>query len=205
MTQLDLGTSPLANPAPFSRVVAVAASSGGLKALSTILSGLPPDFRAPMLVVQHLSPDYPSQMAAILSRRTSLHVKQAEEGDRLRSGVVYLAPPKQHLLVEAGNLHLSNAEPVHFTRPAADPLFESVAQHFRQQAIAVVLTGGDGDGAWGAQVIKQMGGKVIAQDQATSEHFGMPSAAIQTGVVDWILPIQAIAPTLITLTTTGAV
>ncbi|CAA9551047.1 Chemotaxis response regulator protein-glutamate methylesterase CheB [uncultured Synechococcales cyanobacterium] len=204
MTQLDLGTSPLANPAPFSRVVAVAASTGGLKALSTILSGLPSDFGAPMIVVQHLSPSYPSQMAAILSRRTSLHVKQAEEGDRLYSGVVYLAPPKHHLLVNQAGLYLSDAERVHFTRPAADPLFESVAQQFRQQAIAVVLTGGNGDGAWGAQVIKQMGGKVIAQDQATSEHFGMPSAAIQTGVVDWILPIEAIAPKLITLITTGA-
>ena len=205
MTQPNLGPSPLTKPVSFSSVVAVAASAGGLKALSTILSGLPSDFGAPIIVVQHLSPDYPSQMAAILSRRTSLRVKEAQEGDRLHSGVVYIAPPKQHLLVEAGNLHLSDAERVHFTRPAADPLFESVAQQFRQQAIAVVLTGHNGDGAWGAQVIKQMGGKVIAQDQSTSEHFGMPSAAIQTGVVDWILPIEAIAPTLITLTTTGAV
>jgi len=181
-------------------VVAIASSAGGLNALSEVLSALPANFPVAIVVVQHLDPRHRSLMAEILSRRTRLPVKQAEEGDRLRGGTVYIAQPNRHLLVNRdGTLSLSQSELVHFVRPSADLLFESVAGSYRERAIAVVLSGTGSDGAMGVQGIKKMQGTVIAQDQATSEFFGMPGAAIQTGTVDFVLPLSEIAPALATL------
>ena len=181
-------------------VVALAASAGGLAALSAVLSALPADFPAALLVVQHLDPRHRSLMAEILSRRTTLRVKQAAEGDRLSPGNAYIAPPDRHLLVNPdGTLSLSQSELVHFVRPSADLLFESVAASYKDRAIAVVLTGTGSDGNMGVKAIKKMGGTVIAQDEKTSEFSGMPSAAIQTGQVDFVLPLDEIAPALITL------
>src|ERR687892_2642246 len=104
-------------------------------------------------------------MADILSRRTPLQVKQAEEGDRLCAGTVYIAPPNRHLLVNPdGTLSLSQSELVHFLRPSADLLFESVAASYRERAISVVLSGTGSDGSMGVKAIKKMGGTVVAQD-----------------------------------------
>jgi two-component system chemotaxis response regulator CheB len=181
-------------------IVAMAASAGGLNALSQVLSSLPADFPAAIVVVQHLDPRHRSLMADILSRRTSLKVKQAEEGDNLMPGTVYIASPNHHLLVNPdGTLSLSQSELVHFVRPSADLLFDSTAASYKDRAIALVLTGTGNDGVMGVQAIKKMGGTVIVQDEETSEYFGMPNAAIQTGVVDFILPLSEIAPALISL------
>jgi two-component system chemotaxis response regulator CheB len=185
-------------------IVALAASAGGLAALSQVLSGLPADFPAPLVIVQHLEPRHRSLMAEILSRRTPLTVCQAGEGDRLTAGHVFIAPPDRHLLViPGGTLSLSMSELVHFVRPSADLLFESVAASFKERAIGVVLTGTGSDGSMGVQAIKKMGGTVIAQDQHSSEFFGMPGAAIQTGGVDFILPVEEIASALVTLVMKG--
>jgi two-component system chemotaxis response regulator CheB len=185
-------------------VVAVAASAGGLKALSDIFSALPAEFPAALVVVQHLDPRHRSLMADILSRRTALTVKQAEEGDQLHPGTIHVAPPNKHLLVNPdGSLSLAQTELVHFVRPSADLLFESVAASFKHRAIAVVLTGTGSDGTMGVRAIKKMGGTVIAQDEATSEFFGMPNAAINTGSVDFVLPLKEIPSALVTLVTTG--
>ncbi len=185
-------------------IVAIAASAGGLRALTTLLAALSSDFPAAVTVVQHLDPRHRSLMAELLSRQSRLPVKQAEEGDRLRPGSVYVAPPDRHLLVNAdATLSLSKTELVHFLRPSADLLFESVAASFKDRAIAVVLTGTGSDGASGLQAIKKMGGTVISQDEGTSEFFGMPSAAIQTGQVDFVLPLSEIAPALTTLVVRG--
>ncbi len=181
-------------------IVLLTASAGGLKALSLILSKLPGDFPAPIVVVQHISPNRPSLVAEILDHRTSLVVKQAEDGELLFAGIVYLAPPNQHLLVNSdGTLSLSNSEKERFVRPAADVLFKSVAASSFTQIIAVVLTGMDGDGAIGVKAISKIGGTIIAQDEATSQFFGMPSSAIATGCVDLILPLDAIATTLLNI------
>jgi len=185
-------------------VIAVAASAGGLSALSHVLAHLPADFPAVVLVVQHLDPRHRSLMADILSRRTPLQVKQAAEGSLLRPATVFIAPPNRHLLVNPdGTLSLSQSELVHFVRPSADLLFESVAASYKQRAIAVVLTGTGSDGSMGVQAIKKMGGTVIVQDEQTSEFFGMPGAAIHTGVVDFILPLDEISNTLLTLVMKG--
>jgi two-component system chemotaxis response regulator CheB len=164
--------------------------------LSSVPSGLP----ASLLVVQHLDPRHRSLMAEILSRRTPLAVKQAQSGETVEPGTVYIAPPDKHLLANPDRtLALTQTELVHFVRPSADLLFESVAAAYRERAIAVVLTGSGSDGAMGVRAIKKMGGTVIAQDEATSEYFAMPSAAIDTGDVDFVLPIEEIAPALVSL------
>jgi two-component system chemotaxis response regulator CheB len=143
-------------------------------------------------------------MADILNRHSRLPIKQAEDGDRVQPGSVFIAPPDRHLLVNAdGRLSLSRAELVHFVRPSADLLFESVAASFKDRAIAVMLTGTGSDGATGVEAIKKMGGTVIAQDEGTSEFFGMPGAAIQTGVVDFVLPLKDIGPALTKLIVRG--
>jgi two-component system, chemotaxis family, protein-glutamate methylesterase/glutaminase len=201
-------TGPRQNPPLFPRaafdVIALAASAGGLAALSRVLASLPADFPAAVVVVQHLDPRRRSMMADILRRRTMLQVKQAEEGDRVCYGMVNIAPPNRHLLVNPdGSLSLSQSELVHFVRPSADLLFESLAASYKDRAIAVVLTGTGSDGVMGIQAIKKMGGTVIAQDQQTSEFFGMPGAAIQSGNVDFILPLDEIAAALVTLVARG--
>jgi two-component system chemotaxis response regulator CheB len=165
-----------------------------------LLAALPADFPGAIAVVQHLDPRHRSLMADILSRRTHLKVKQAEDGEALKPGTVYIAPPDRHLLVNPdGTITLTHSELVHFVRPSADLLFESVAGSFKDRAIAVVLTGTGSDGTMGVKAIKKMGGTVIAQDEATSEFFGMPGAAIQTGQVDFVLPLEEISPALVTL------
>ena len=209
MKKGDLAKEPGSDaPTVFSHaafeIVALAASAGGLTALSSVLSALPPDFPAALVVVQHLDPRHRSLMAEILSRRTSLFVKQAEEGDHLSPGKVYIAPPNRHLLVNPdGTLSLSQSELVHFVRPSADLLFESVAASYKDRAIAVVLTGTGSDGSMGVAAIKKMGGTVIVQDKKTSEFSGMPSAAIHTGYVDFILLLEEIPSALITLVMKG--
>jgi len=184
----------------------MAASAGGLAALSVILAGLPGDFPAAIAIVMHLSPDHKSILAELLSRRTHLVVKQAQTGDVLCPACVFIAPPNQHLFVaQGGRLKLSSsaAEKVHYARPSAEPLFASVAAVYKKNAIAVVLTGGDGDGSFGVQIISDQGGKVIAQDRPTSQDFSMPETSIKTGDVDFILPLDEIAPKLIELVAAG--
>ena len=181
-------------------IVAMAASAGGLQALTVVLSGLPAEFPAAIAVVQHLDPRHRSLMAEILARRTPLQVKQAEENDVITPGTVYIAPPDRHLLVNPdGTLSLSQSELVHFVRPSADLLFESVAASYKERSIAVVLTGTGSDGNMGVEAIKKMGGTVIAQEEESAEFSGMPHAAIETGSVDFILLLEEIPPALVSL------
>ena len=187
-------------------VIAMAASVGGLEALSVILGGLPTDFPAAIAIVMHLSPDHKSFLAELLNRRTRLVVKQAHTGDVLCPSCVFVAPPNHHLSVDrGGRLKLSStaAKKINFARPSAEPLFVSVAAVYKQDAIAVVLTGGDGDGSFGVQIIKDHGGKVIAQDRPTSKDFSMPKTSIETGDVDFILPLDQVAAKLIELVAAG--
>ena len=185
-------------------VVAFTSSAGGLEALSQILRAIPADFPAAIVIVQHLDPRHRSLMADILTKRTSLKVTEAVEGEHLQPSRVYIAPPNKHLLVNPdGTLSLTQTELVHFVRPSADLLFESLAGSYKDKVIAVVLTGTGTDGAMGVRAIKKMGGTVIAQDKETSEFFGMPEAAIKTGEVDFILPLGDIAKAVTTLVSGG--
>ncbi|HEY4563765.1 MAG TPA: chemotaxis protein CheB, partial [Thermoanaerobaculia bacterium] len=130
-----------------------------------------------------------------------LTVKTAEEGEVMRPGTVYLAPPDLHMYVQRGGVcHLADGRRIHHLRSSANPLFDSAADIFKGRVIAVVLTGVDGDATDGVQSVKAQGGMVIAQDEATSEAFGMPGSAIATGCVDQVLPLQEIGPALCRLT-----
>ncbi len=158
-----------------------------------------------MVVVQHLSRDRASIMAQILGRFTSLTVRQAEDGEGIVAGCVYIAPPDHHLLVKPeGTLSLTHTELVHFVRPSADILFKSVAASYGARAIAVVVTGTGFDGASGVQAIKKAGGVVVVQDELSSEFFGMPAAAINTGDADFIVPLKEIGPVLTRLTSSAS-
>lgn len=187
-------------------IVAITASAGGVNAISTLLAGLPRDFPAAIVIVQHLDPHHRSLMAEVLSRRTSLIVKQAQEGDVLKPATVFVAPPDRHLLVNPdGTVSLSRSELVHFVRPSADLLFDSMAASYKHRCIGVVLTGTGSDGAFGVESIKKVGGVVLAQNEASSSFFGMPGAAIRTGGVDLVLPLDEIADTLVRLVQKGLV
>jgi two-component system, chemotaxis family, protein-glutamate methylesterase/glutaminase len=186
---------PLVSTGAFD-IVAMAASAGGFGALSTVLSSLDHTFPAPILVVQHLDRRHRSLMADLLSRRTALTVTEAESGAKAAPGTVFVAPPNHHLLANTdGTLSLTQTELVHFVRPSADLLFESVAAAFRERSIAVVLSGSGSDGAMGVRAVKSVGGTIIAQD-AGAEFGGMPQAAIATGAVDFVLPLAEIGPAL---------
>lgn len=180
-------------------IVAIGTSAGGLKALSQLLSGLPSDLRVPILIVQHLDPRHKSLMAEILQRHCTMKVKEGGQEEMIQPSTVYIAPPNKHMLVVQGKINLTSTAFVHFTRPSIDLLFESVAADFGDKAIGIILTGTGIDGSMGIKAIKERGGTTIAQDENTSEHFGMPKAAIATGAVDFILPLQDIAQAIITL------
>lgn len=180
---------------PATHVVAVVGSAGGIGALQVVLGGLPAELDASVLVVIHLTPLAPSVLPAILGRATALRVEQAEDGALLEAGVVRVAPPDAHLLVdECETLRLDHSELVHHVRPSADVLLLSLARNHRGPSTAIVLSGTGIDGAAGAAAVKRAGGRVLAQDEATSQYFGMPGAAILAGGVDEVLPLNEIAP-----------
>jgi two-component system, chemotaxis family, protein-glutamate methylesterase/glutaminase len=183
-----------ADPAQPYGIVAIASSADGITALGRVLGGLPANFPVPVVVVQHLDPRHKTIIAEVLGRRAKMPVVLAKEGQRAEPGAIYVAPPNHHLLVEAeGVLVLSSSELVHFLRPSADLLFESVAGAYGPRAIACVLTGTGSDGAMGASAIKSRGGTVIAEDPELAEFKGMPEAVIAAGAVDFILPLDEIA------------
>lgn len=185
------------DPADRFDIVAVAASAGGVQALSALVSALPVDFPVPVLIVQHLDPRHETTLADILDRRSALRVKLAVAGERARRGTVYLAPPDRHLLVdEHGVLSLSGTPRTNFVRPSADVLFENMAMSHGQKAIVCVLTGTGRDGAAGAQAVRSRGGKVIVEDPGTAEFPGMPKAAVVAGDVDLVLPLREIPAAL---------
>jgi len=184
------------------RVAIIAASAGGVNALGAVLSRLPPDFPLPIVVVQHIDPHHASLMASILARRTCLRVKEAAQDDALVAGTVYVAPPDFHAEFQAGAICLTHTPRVHFSRPSADRSFLSGAEQGR--VIGVVLSGAGVDGAAGVVAIKAAGGVVIAQDAATADHSGMPQAAIETGAVEYVLPLDEIGPALTALARTIA-
>ncbi len=199
-TQHDMSHT---KPASF-EVVAVGASAGGLDALRRILAPLPANFPLPLLIVQHLAPQHASLLAQILGRHTQLSVKEAEDGEILAPGHVYIAPPSRHLLVAPeGTLELSSAGRVHFSRPSVDTLFESVARHYGCHGIAIVLTGAGKDGAAGLRAVKNAGGLTIVQDPRTAEYSSMPDSALATQSATHVLPLDRIPALLVEVVMEG--
>ena len=176
------------------RVVAIGASTGGPAALRTIFAALPGDLDVPILVTQHITSGFSDGMVTGWNAAGPLRAKIAEEGERLCNGTIYVAPDEHHLAVSAGStVALSNAPPVDGLRPSASVMFRSAAECFGAGTLAVILTGMGRDGVGGLAEVRRAGGIVYAQDEPTSAVFGMPKAAIDAGLVDFILPLSAIA------------
>ena len=185
-------------------LVILAASAGGIEAIGKILEALPASFPTPIAVLQHRSPNAPSVLEKILGRRCKLRVKNAEPSESFVAGTVYIAPPDSHLIVGTDRcFHLRDGTRVNFLRSAADPLIRSAAHSLNGKVIAVILTGGGRNGTDGVRDVRALGGAVIAQDPLTALHSGMPRAAIATGAVDYVLPLEEIGPMLVRLTSVG--
>ncbi len=179
------------------QVIAVGCSTGGPEALTKFLRGLGENFHTPVLVSQHMPATFTAILAKNLSRQTRCDVREAEEGEPLKPGRVYIAPGDRHMLLRAGGrgleLTLSNAPPEHHCRPAVDPMFRSVAALCKERTLAVVMTGMGHDGAAGAQEIRATGGRVIVQDEESSVVWGMPGSVVQAGAADGVMTVDKLA------------
>lgn len=196
-----------ARPAPLARprMVAIGASTGGPAALQRLLSELPGNFDAPILVVQHIASGFVAGLAAWLNTSSALLIKVAEHGEQLEPGTVYISPDDQHLTVShRATVALSDEAPIGGFRPSASALFKSVADHIGAAAVAVILTGMGSDGIDGLREVRRRGGTIVAQDEASSVVFGMPAAAIASGLADSVVPLIHIASLLEELLRTEA-
>jgi len=189
--------------------VVIASSTGGPKALSRFFSLLPGNFSVPVIIVQHNSLGFDESFAQWLGAFTALKVKLAEEGEIPKSGTVYIAQTGKHLelcsqLPVAGGqdmiLRYNDDAPENNQKPAADVLFRSAAENLGESLISVVLTGMGSDGASGTKKIREMGGITLAQDEASSLIYGMPKAAVETGCVNMVLPLEEIPEEIVRLT-----
>ena len=179
-------------------IVAVGVSTGGPAALAQVVPALPSDIGVPIVIVQHMPPLFTQSLAESLDARSALRVREAQHLDRLEKGVVYIAPGGRHMRVghaaDGGMVVLvTDDPPENNCRPAVDYLFRSVAEHYPGRSAAVVLTGMGSDGTLGLRLLKRRGSTTIAQEEASCVVFGMPRAAIEAGVVDFVLPLDAIA------------
>jgi two-component system, chemotaxis family, protein-glutamate methylesterase/glutaminase len=189
---------------PFSlvppRIIAIGSSTGGPQALASLLGAASPSLsRVPVVVAQHMPPVFTGILAEHLARATGRETREGVEGEPLKPGRIYVAPGNHHMtVVHAAQpaLRLGSEPPVHFCRPAVDPLFASVAATYGPAALGIVLTGMGHDGAAGARAIAEAGGSVIAQDEASSVVWGMPGAAASVGACAAMLPPAEIADTV---------
>jgi two-component system chemotaxis response regulator CheB len=186
-------------------VVAIGVSTGGPTALEQVVPALPPDLEVPVLVVQHMPPMFTKLLADRLDARSALSVSEAVRGDPVRAGRVLVAPGGLHMVPVADRLgvvpgrpptaHVSLTEdpPVHSCRPAVDPMLRAAVDIWDAGVLAVVLTGMGADGREGARLVARAGGRVLAQDEATSVVWGMPGYVVEDGTADEVLPIERVA------------
>lgn len=179
-------------------VVVIAASLGGPRALAEVLADLPQDFRAPVVICQHITPGFSGDLARWLAQETGQRVLEAADGMRLVKSEFFIAPSHVHLIVnQSGVMRLDDNPPIGGFKPSCDLLLQSVAQSFSHRAIGVVLTGMGRDGAKGLAEIRKAGGHTIAQDRASSVVFGMPGEAVALGAAELVLPIDEIGAQLV--------
>ncbi|MFL5494137.1 MAG: chemotaxis response regulator protein-glutamate methylesterase [Gemmatimonadales bacterium] len=185
-----------AGPGPI-EVLCIGVSTGGPNALAGLLPELPADFAVPILVVQHMPPLFTTFLADRLNARSRIRVREAAAGVRLEPGVAWLAPGDWHMELErseGGVLIRTHQGPQENScRPAADVLFRSVASIYGRRVLAVVLTGMGQDGLRGCELVKEAGGQIVVQDEATSVVWGMPGYVAQAGLADRVLPLDQIA------------
>ncbi len=177
--------------------VAIASSTGGPRALAEVVPGLPVTLSAAVLVAQHMPPGFTLGLARRLDQLAALPVREAVAGERVFAGHVYIAPGGRHLAVartaDGVEIVLSDGPPIHGVRPAADPMFESVAEVFGARSVGVVLTGMGRDGTTGLQAIRRQGGAALVQDRATSAVYGMPAHALSHAGADREVALSGMA------------
>ncbi len=182
------------SPGVFDSVVAIGTSTGGPQALSTVVPGLVDDGRTAYIIVQHMPAGFTRSLAERLAATSSLHVREAERGDRLAAGTVLVAPGDYHLQLSAsGAVQLFQAPRVHGVRPSVDVMLESLAQHFGARVITAILTGMGVDGAAGAVAVRAKGGFIIAEDEATCVVWGMPRAVAERGAANRVVRLEHVS------------
>ncbi len=184
-------------------MVAIGSSTGGPKALLTLLGDLPPAVNCPIVIAQHMPPTFTTVLAQHVAQASGRPCFEAEDGMTIKPGAIYLAPGDYHFMLAAGPngliARLNQGPPENFCRPSVDPLFRSVAKLFGPTGCAIVLTGMGNDGCAGARVMAAGGATILAQDEATSVVWGMPGAVAQAGICTAILPLPRIAGHLTSL------
>ena len=188
-------STPLISPV---HLVAIGASAGGLEALENLFDHMACDSGATFVVIQHLSPDYKSMMANLLSRHTQMPVVMVQQDTPIRPNHVYLIPPGAMMHIGEGYLRLTPKNPHTLTLPI-DVFFKSMAGHYREHSVGVILSGTGSDGTRGAAAINEAGGFLIAQEPGNAKFDGMPRSVIATGLVDVILPVDQIGPRILGL------
>ncbi len=182
-------------------IVAIGASTGGSNALGDLIPSFPADFPVPIVVVQHMPPIFTRQLADRMHTMSSMKVREGEHGQRLHGGQVWIAPGGYHMAVTRkgghGVLNLNEDPPENSCRPAVDVLFRSVAESYGPSALAVVLTGMGNDGTVGARAVRDAGGEVFAQDQASSVVWGMPGSVVAANLADRVSPLDRMASDIV--------
>jgi two-component system, chemotaxis family, protein-glutamate methylesterase/glutaminase len=170
--------------------VAIGASAGGVEVLSVLLSALPASCRASFFIVVHIPRERPSLLADVFGAKCALPVREAEDKEPVQPGTVYFAPPDYHLLLDRGPvLALSSDEPVHFSRPSIDVLFDSAADIYGERLLGLILTGANQDGAEGLAAVGRAGGRTVVQEPSGAAVSFLPEAALQEGPVDFVLSL----------------
>lgn len=183
------------------KAIVIGASYGGLEAIRVILNKLPRNFNIPIIIVLHIGNNHINAFLSLLSKKSGLMVKEAEEKEIIKENTIYFAPPNYHLQVEDEfSLSLSTDEKVNFSRPAIDVLFETAAWTFKNELLGILLTGSNSDGAEGIKTIKNYGGKTIVENPKTAFAKTMPNSAIKLSVPDFILDLDDIASKIVELT-----
>jgi two-component system chemotaxis response regulator CheB len=178
----------------FERLVVIGSSTGGPRALSTLVSGLPNDARTAYVIVQHMPAGFTKSLADRLDTLTTLSVREAAVGDQLAAGTVLVAPGDHHLRFGlSGCVELDESARVHGVRPSVDVTLNSVTERFGKRAMAAILTGMGHDGADGAVALHQAGGYVLAEDESSCVVWGMPRAVVERGVADRVVPLELMA------------
>lgn len=171
--------------------VVIGASAGGVEVLSLLLSMIPADCRVSFFIVLHIPRERPSLLPDLFARRCALPVREAEDKEPVQPGTVYFAPPDYHMLIDQGPaLALSGDEPVHFSRPSIDVLFDSAADIYGERLMGIILTGANQDGAEGLAAIGRAGGRTVVQDPISAAVAYLPQAALAKGPADAVLSIE---------------
>lgn len=196
---------PWKETASVRNVLAIGASTGGPRALEKLISAFPADIPAAVLIVQHMPPGFTSSLCKRLNSKTALRVKEAQEGDRVEEGTVLVAPGNYHMEIIQKTVNCRKKEIVHLScgpkelgsRPSVNALFRSIAPIYGSRVISLVLTGMNCDGADGAEEVKKMGGKVIAEAESSCVIYGMPKEIVKRNLADFVLPLDKMAEEII--------